>query len=47
VTLTEIAPGADLERDIIGQMAFRPLISETLRSMDERIFKEDPMGLTK
>ena len=28
VVLTEIAPGMDLEQDIIDQMAFRPIISE-------------------
>ena len=26
--LTEIAPGIDLERDILGQMDFRPIIRE-------------------
>lgn len=43
--LTEIAPGADLERDILGKMAFRPLISPQLKLMDERIFRPQPMGL--
>jgi propionate CoA-transferase len=43
--LTEIAPGVDLERDIIAQMAFRPRISPGLRRMDERIFRDEPMGL--
>lgn len=38
--LTEIAPGIDVERDILAQMDFRPLISEKLRLMDERIFRD-------
>ena len=43
--LIEIAPGIDLERDILGQMAFRPIIKGTLRLMDRRIFNPEPMGL--
>ncbi|MDT8343512.1 MAG: CoA-transferase [Thermohalobaculum sp.] len=42
--LTEIAPGVDLARDILGQMAFRPLIGE-VAPMDARIFRDRPMGL--
>ncbi|WP_170574894.1 acyl CoA:acetate/3-ketoacid CoA transferase [Ruegeria atlantica] len=42
--LVEIAPGVDLERDIIAQMAAAPIIDE-LREMDPRIFHEDEMGL--
>ena len=45
VVLTEIAPGMDLEQDIIGQMAFRPIISENLKEMDHRLFQEEAMGL--
>ena len=45
VMLTEIAPGVDLEKDIIAQMGFRPLISEDLKTMDERIFKEEMMNI--
>ena len=45
LTLTEIAPGAELEKDILKQMEFKPLIAEDLKVMDERIFKEEPMGL--
>jgi len=43
--LTEIAPGVDLERDILARMDFAPLIRETPRLMDERIFRHEPIGL--
>ena len=42
--LTEIAPGVDLERDILSQMDFVPAIDGP-SPMDLRIFGEDPMGL--
>ncbi|MCG7496124.1 3-oxoacid CoA-transferase [Vibrio sp. Of7-15] len=44
--LIEIAPGIDLERDILHQMAFLPKISPTLKTMDSRIFRDELMGLT-
>jgi propionate CoA-transferase len=43
--LIEIAPGIDLERDILAQMDFRPLIADKLRIMDAAIFRDAPMGL--
>ena len=43
--LIEIAPGIDLERDILAQMEFRPQISPQLKLMDARIFSEGSMGL--
>lgn len=43
--LIEIAPGVDLERDVLAQMDFRPSISPSLALMDARIFAEGPMGL--
>ena len=43
--LIEIAPGIDLERDILAHMEFRPLISPELKTMDGRIFADDAMGL--
>ena len=43
--LLEIAPGIDLERDILAHMAFQPRIAESLKTMDARIFHDGPMGL--
>ena len=42
--LAEVAPGIDIERDILAHMAFRPLIRDP-KSMDARIFQPQPMGL--
>ena len=46
--LTEIAPGVDLERDILAQMDFTPAIDHVdgaVPLMDPRIFRDAPMGL--
>ncbi len=43
--LTEIAPGIDLERDVLALMDFRPVIGKQVRAMDARIFQDEPMGL--
>ena len=43
--LIEIAPGIDLERDILAHMAFRPIIKRPPRPMDRRLFEPEPMGL--
>lgn len=40
VMLTEIAPGMDLEKDILAYMDFSPMISEDLKLMDESFFRE-------
>ena len=43
--LIEIAPGIDLDRDILAQMEFTPKISPALKTMDLRLFSSRPMGL--
>ncbi len=46
VTLVEIAPGVDLQKDILDQMDFEPQISPDLKQMDPRIFMDKiPMGI--
>jgi propionate CoA-transferase len=43
--LTEVAPGIDLERDILSKMAFRPAVATPLAVMNPAIFSPEPMGL--
>lgn len=46
IVLTEIAPGIDLENDVLSKMDFKPVIAENLKLMNEKIFKNEKMGLT-
>jgi propionate CoA-transferase len=43
--LIEVAPGIDLERDILGQMDFQPAIGPALRLMDAALFSDALLGL--
>jgi propionate CoA-transferase len=43
--LIEIAPGIDIEKEILPWMDFKPMIKQSPRLMDERIFRFEPMGL--
>ncbi len=43
--LKEIAPGVDIEKDIISHMEFEPIIPKKVEIMDEIIFKEGKMNL--
>ena len=45
LVLTELAPGLDLERDVLGQMGFRPRVADNLKTMDARMFAAARMGL--
>ena len=43
--LCEIAPGIDLQRDLLAHMAFQPRIAADLKTMDARLFRPEPLGL--
>ena len=43
--LIEIAPGVDLERDVLAHVGFAPIIDGEPKLMDERLFRDEPIGL--
>ncbi|WHH59044.1 CoA-transferase [Petroclostridium sp. X23] len=43
--LIEIAPGIDLQKDVLSLMEFTPVIDRNLKVMDARIFEEGQFGL--
>jgi propionate CoA-transferase len=45
LVLIEVAPGIDVERDVLGQMGFRPRVADDLHEMDRRLYATGPMGL--
>ena len=45
LVLIEIAPGIELQRDVLDQIGFEVRVSPTLRKMDARIFRDEPMKL--
>lgn len=45
LVVTEIAPGVDLERDVLGQARAKLSVSGDLKEMDRRLFDPAPMNL--
>ncbi|OPJ65407.1 acyl CoA:acetate/3-ketoacid CoA transferase [Clostridium chromiireducens] len=43
--LIEIAPGINIEKDVLDLMDFNPIIDKDLKLMDKRIFIDETMGL--
>lgn len=43
--VVEVAPGLDIERDVLFHMGFRPGVSSALRTMDLRLYLDGPMGM--
>lgn len=46
VELIEIAPGVDLQKDVLDQMDFKPIVKD-VKTMDGRIFRDALMGLAR
>jgi propionate CoA-transferase len=47
LALIEVAPGVDVDRDVLAHMDVEPIISESLALMDPRLFADQPMGLSR
>jgi propionate CoA-transferase len=45
LTVIEIAPGVDLERDVLGRSGVPLLVSPNLQLMSPALFRPEPMGL--
>ena len=43
--LTEIAPGIDLQNQILDKMDFTPIISPDIKVMDEALFNVGIVGM--
>ncbi len=43
MVLTEVAPGIDLQQDVLAQMEFAPEIARDLKTMDSAIFRPEGM----
>jgi len=46
MVLREIAPGIDIEKDILAHLPWKPLIPAEPVLMDARLFRAEPMGLS-
>jgi acyl CoA:acetate/3-ketoacid CoA transferase len=46
LTITEIAPGLDLQRDILDQAATSLHVAKDVKEMDTRLFQIEPIGLS-
>ena len=45
LVVTELAPGVDLERDVLAQADLPLKVAPDLRTMDARLFRPEPIGL--
>jgi propionate CoA-transferase len=45
LVLEEIAPGIDLDKDVLSKMQFRPVVKSSVSAMDEKLFIAGKMGL--
>lgn len=45
LVVNEIAPGIDLDKDILEKMHFRPRVADNLKTMSDVLFQEGPMNI--
>lgn len=45
ITLVEVAPGVDIERDVLGRMGFAPAVAARVKTMDAAVLRAGQMGL--
>jgi acyl CoA:acetate/3-ketoacid CoA transferase len=45
--LTEIAPGVDLQTQVLDQAGFELTVSDDLQTMPVEVFRSEPMGLAQ
>jgi len=45
LVLEEVAPGIDIDKDVLWKMEFNPIVSHEIKEMDESLFKEGKLGL--
>ncbi len=45
IVLEEVAPGVDLEKDVLKKMEFKPSISPHMKEMDKMLFRKEKMGI--
>jgi propionate CoA-transferase len=46
MTLVEIAPGVDLQKDVLDQMEFKPVVAADLKLMPAAVFRPEKMALS-
>ena len=44
LTITELAPGVDLQRDVLDRAEFPLRVDEGVAPMDPRLFRPEPLG---
>lgn len=42
IELIEVAPGIDLQRDVLDQLGFQPILADPIRQMDPKFFSPPP-----
>jgi propionate CoA-transferase len=47
LVLIEVAPGIDVQRDVLDQMSFQPRVAADCQRTDLRVYAAGPMGLAK